>query len=369
MRRGRLFPRRGDRRARAAIAAVIWRGPAMLAPIVDAGGTFRGLHCTWLDLEQPKGKAIVVDPDDSGETLPSKKVRGSKAGNVIRLVELDAASPATLYMGEGIETVLSVWCALRLDGRDLCARDFQIVRRPRQSRRQISRERAASDIEGCGRPRAACARTGARHERARHCSFRPTSRGSCCSAMATPIRTRRAWRWLARRRATRDPTWRSLAHSRRPAETLTTSCGSTPSRKSLRSLTRPRRSRRRRYRARSASRKVRAARRAPIGLSPRLQQPKRFRRARHPPPTRRARRRTDRRWCAWRRGRADRRLELGRSLCGRRCARGGARRRGNVVDFPRSSKTGASTENAPAAAPKRRPSPRKAVRRRMVRAI
>jgi hypothetical protein len=111
---------------------VIWLGPAMLAPIVDAGGTFCAVHITWLNTELPSGKAIVVDPE-SGETLSSKKVRGSKAGNTIRLVEPYPHVPAfekadqisqeqatfLLYIGEGIETVLSVWLALKRGGRDL----------------------------------------------------------------------------------------------------------------------------------------------------------------------------------------------------------------------------------------------------------
>jgi len=88
---------------------VIWRGPAMLAPIVDAGAKFRGVHITWLDPDLPNGKAIIVDPI-SGETLPSKKVRGSLSGNAIRLVDVPAS--AQLFAGEGIETVLSVWRAL-----------------------------------------------------------------------------------------------------------------------------------------------------------------------------------------------------------------------------------------------------------------
>jgi hypothetical protein len=112
---------------------VVHRGPAMLAPIVDGEGFFRAVHMTWLDPEQPNGKACIVDPDSTtGETLDPKKVRGSKAGNVIRLVEPDphsqgspgggeasAGDMGTLYAGEGIETVLSVWAALELAGRDL----------------------------------------------------------------------------------------------------------------------------------------------------------------------------------------------------------------------------------------------------------
>ncbi len=101
---------------------VIWRGPAMLAPIVDVGGLFRAVHITWLDLKRPKGKAVIVDPD-SRETLPSKKVRGSKGGHVIRLVDAGMAA-RRLVMGEGIETVLAAYAALALGGRDLSAISF-----------------------------------------------------------------------------------------------------------------------------------------------------------------------------------------------------------------------------------------------------
>ncbi len=105
---------------------VIHRGPAMLAPIVDADGKFRAVHMTWLDLERPNGKALIKDPE-SGEELPAKKVRGSVAGNAIRLVDAPLlgppgngeASPArngTLFIGEGIETVLSVWLMLSREG-------------------------------------------------------------------------------------------------------------------------------------------------------------------------------------------------------------------------------------------------------------
>ncbi len=76
-------------------AEVIHRGPCMLAPIVNAAGTFRALHMTWFDLTRPNGKALIKDPE-SGELLPSKKVRGLKAGNVIRLVDAPSlAHPKT----------------------------------------------------------------------------------------------------------------------------------------------------------------------------------------------------------------------------------------------------------------------------------
>src|SRR5690606_36500822 len=98
-------PRRADKDQ----ARVIHRGPAMLAAIVGPDGAFSGLHITWIDLAQPKGKALIIDPD-TGEELASKKVRGLKKGGRIELIR--SASPHTLVLGEGIETVLSVWTAL-----------------------------------------------------------------------------------------------------------------------------------------------------------------------------------------------------------------------------------------------------------------
>lgn len=97
-----------------------WRrlheGPAMLAAIVGPDGRFSGLHITWIDLAAPKGKLALHHPD-TGEMLPAKKVRGSKAGGHIEL--LRHASPRCLVIGEGIETVLTVYTALRLAGRPM----------------------------------------------------------------------------------------------------------------------------------------------------------------------------------------------------------------------------------------------------------
>ncbi|MFG1465237.1 CHC2 zinc finger domain-containing protein [Xanthobacter sp. DSM 24535] len=104
--RGRTCPR------------VIHSGPAMLAPITDADGVFRGLHCTWLDLDQPKGKAVIADPE-TGEVLAAKKVRGSKQGGRILLVKAPLGAPEWQIAGEGIETVLAVWWALVATGADL----------------------------------------------------------------------------------------------------------------------------------------------------------------------------------------------------------------------------------------------------------
>lgn len=111
-------------------ADVVHRGPAMLAPIVDAGGKFRGLHATWLDLDRPNGKALIRDPQ-TGDELPAKKVRGSKAGNLIAIAPpARGVAPARLVAGEGIETVLSAWYALdeaghaRADDSFVCAIDL-----------------------------------------------------------------------------------------------------------------------------------------------------------------------------------------------------------------------------------------------------
>ena len=99
----------------------IHRGPAMLAAIAGGDGRFAALHLTWIDLDQAKGKAIVRDPG-SGEILPAKKVRGSKAGGHIEL--LSRAAPRRLIVGEGIETVASVWQGLANCGHDLSETAF-----------------------------------------------------------------------------------------------------------------------------------------------------------------------------------------------------------------------------------------------------
>lgn len=105
----------------AADARVIHRGPAMLAAIVAPDGRFSGLHTTWLDLAPPNGKALIVSPR-TGEVLPAKKVRGTKLCGRIELVR--CREPRRLVIGEGIETVLSVWTALARAGRDLGATAF-----------------------------------------------------------------------------------------------------------------------------------------------------------------------------------------------------------------------------------------------------
>lgn len=101
----------------------IFRGPAMLAAITDDAGVFRGLHVTWIDLARPKGKAEIFDPE-TGELLPSKKVRGSKQGNRITLVPAPSGVARRAMAGEGIETTLSVWSDLVEQGWELAATEF-----------------------------------------------------------------------------------------------------------------------------------------------------------------------------------------------------------------------------------------------------
>ncbi|MFG1370716.1 CHC2 zinc finger domain-containing protein [Xanthobacter oligotrophicus] len=121
---GEVEDERGRKRSR-----MIYRGPAMVAAITDAGGTFRGLHQTWIDLDRPKGKAEIICPD-TGEVLVAKKVRGTKQGGHILILPAAAGPMRRIYAAEGIETVLSVWVALMATGADLsfsafvCAADL-----------------------------------------------------------------------------------------------------------------------------------------------------------------------------------------------------------------------------------------------------
>lgn len=88
-----------------------WRqvhcGPAMLAAVQGPDGRFCAVHRTWIDPDQPKGKAVITDPV-TGEVLQAKKVLGAKKGGAIRLFAGDAP---VLIMGEGIETTLSACVA------------------------------------------------------------------------------------------------------------------------------------------------------------------------------------------------------------------------------------------------------------------
>ncbi|ODT50278.1 primase-helicase zinc-binding domain-containing protein [Devosia sp. 63-57] len=82
-----------------------WTGPAMIAAVQQPDDRFGASHATWLDLDQPKGKAVPGNNTDTGKAIPSKKVRGAKKGGAIRLYTPDR--PRRIVMGEGIETTLT----------------------------------------------------------------------------------------------------------------------------------------------------------------------------------------------------------------------------------------------------------------------
>jgi hypothetical protein len=96
------------------------RGPAYIAGITRPDGRFGGIHRTWIDLSQPKGKLRLLDKD--GAVLDARKARGSTRGGRIELV--GPPDPARLVIGEGIEKTLAVWYALHARGDDLIATSF-----------------------------------------------------------------------------------------------------------------------------------------------------------------------------------------------------------------------------------------------------
>jgi hypothetical protein len=112
-------------------AREIHRGPALLAPI-QRGGRFCGVHQTFIDLKQPNGKAVIVDPKTS-TAMQAKKVRGSMKGGHIDMVGTGSfdkdgrerpAGPRALILGEGIEKVGAVMSAMLEDGRDVAGVAF-----------------------------------------------------------------------------------------------------------------------------------------------------------------------------------------------------------------------------------------------------
>lgn len=90
-------------------------GPAMIAPFIGEDLALIGCHITWIDLNRPpKCRPRLADPD-TGEVLPTKKMRGTKKGGLIPL----AGDPASRrWVGaEGIENALAFakWERLRAD--------------------------------------------------------------------------------------------------------------------------------------------------------------------------------------------------------------------------------------------------------------
>jgi len=80
-------------------------GPAMIAPFIDPAGEIVGCHITWIDLQlPPKFRPLLTDPE-TGEVLPTKKMRGTKKGGLIPLCGQPAARR---WLGaEGIENTLA----------------------------------------------------------------------------------------------------------------------------------------------------------------------------------------------------------------------------------------------------------------------
>lgn len=109
--------------------AIVWTGPAMLAPIAGNDGRFIGLHMTWLDPAlaegalpaEAKGKLVMIV---DGEKLDVKRSRGTKQGGHLVLVPAPSAYVTRIVIGEGIETVLSVWASMLEAGEDLATTEF-----------------------------------------------------------------------------------------------------------------------------------------------------------------------------------------------------------------------------------------------------
>jgi hypothetical protein len=75
------------------------------------------VQITWIDLTKPKGKAVIIDPATGTPFGKARKSRGSTGNAVIELAPISA--PQQLVMGEGTETVLTVYRAMLEAGRDL----------------------------------------------------------------------------------------------------------------------------------------------------------------------------------------------------------------------------------------------------------
>ena len=91
---------------------ILHKGPALLAAMIRPDGRFGAVHMTWIDPAQPGSKARIID--ERGAIVSAKKMLGQKRSAHIAL--LGHAEPRRLFVGEGIETVLSVAVALAIAG-------------------------------------------------------------------------------------------------------------------------------------------------------------------------------------------------------------------------------------------------------------
>ncbi|APO74252.1 phage primase/helicase protein [Rhizobium etli 8C-3] len=86
--------------------ASIHSGPAMIAPFVTLDGQVTGCHETWIDMQNAPKFRPDLGRDDKGETLTTKKMRGTKKGSLIPI--LGDMEAQRWLGGEGIETVAAV---------------------------------------------------------------------------------------------------------------------------------------------------------------------------------------------------------------------------------------------------------------------
>lgn len=135
----RFHPEMHLRHPAGAGGKIIWTGPAMIAPIIREG-QFAGLHTTWLDPRlsagavpaEAKGKLMITAdgelldrPVKDVELLDVKRSRGSKQGGFLLLVPASSGVVRRIVIGEGIETVLSVWASMLEAGEELSTTEFR----------------------------------------------------------------------------------------------------------------------------------------------------------------------------------------------------------------------------------------------------
>lgn len=86
----------------------VWRGPAMLARVINRDGDWVGMHVTWLAPDGSGKARLPVDPQTK-KPMRAKKMFGAVWGG---WTPLYAGHPGRqLHVGEGIETMLSVAAA------------------------------------------------------------------------------------------------------------------------------------------------------------------------------------------------------------------------------------------------------------------
>lgn len=98
--------------------SVIHRGAVLLGKVTDDKGDIIGCHITWLDADRPGDKVKLPNRDwregdnPKDRFLDPKKLRGSKRRAAER-IQTPKGGGKRLVIGEGRETVLSVWLAER----------------------------------------------------------------------------------------------------------------------------------------------------------------------------------------------------------------------------------------------------------------